>query len=42
LREALTMANETDNRMFAEDCEVLLREVTSLMPGALSSKPPRA
>jgi tetratricopeptide (TPR) repeat protein len=36
LREALALANETDNRMYAEDCEMLLREVTTLPPA-----PPR-
>jgi tetratricopeptide (TPR) repeat protein len=41
LREALALANETENRMWAEDCEVLLREVTSLLPGVPSSKPPK-
>ncbi len=40
LREALTLANETDNRMYAEDCEVLLREVSSMAPGAPSIPPP--
>jgi hypothetical protein len=40
LREALTLANETDNRMYAEDCEALLREMPSIPPSAPSVVPP--
>ena len=39
LREALALANETENKMWADDCEALLREVSSLAPPSL--RPPR-
>jgi serine/threonine protein kinase/tetratricopeptide (TPR) repeat protein len=41
LREALALANETDNRVYAEDCEKLLREVATIPPAPPSIAPGR-